>query len=75
MSNVTDVVSMLAKIKRERDLVKSSAITDAAKAKLLVQLDALEAKLSAEVEAEAPAGGGAVTGATAPGGAAARGGE
>jgi len=48
---VSGHMATLAKIKRERDLVKSSLVSDAAKAKLLAQLDAQVAQISKELEA------------------------
>lgn len=50
--DVKQVMLQIARIKRQRDLVKASLIPEAAKAKLLKDLDAQEAQLAADVVAD-----------------------
>jgi len=46
----SEFMKELGAIKRDRDLVKASLLTDAAKAKLLSQLDARVKEISSELE-------------------------
>lgn len=49
MMDVSTIVRELAKISREKAVVKSSLLTDAFKAKLVAELDARVAVLQAEL--------------------------
>lgn len=50
MVNIGESMKLLARIKRDRDLVKESQVSEAAKAKLLADLDRQVAAISAELE-------------------------